>query len=309
VEPEAPSQGSTFEFCYRHPHQVTGVHCTRCGRPICPECMIPAPVGYQCPECVAEARKSFRQGPVRRVRAMRSTSVTVWTLGVLGVIFVLQLASGHGVGLGLTGNVDPFIRRGALVPVLVADGQYTRLVTSMFLHFSVIHILMNAWALWIFGQFVETSLGRAAFVAIYLVGGFCGSTATYLWGPLPEVSVGASGAIVALFGAFIAYNIRRRDSAMSQANLRSAVLIIVLNLFLTLGVSGIDWRAHLGGLVGGFAVGWILDWAGPRASRRGVAIAGIVGVVAIAVVLVAVRTSQIQSQFPDLHQRVAHFFG
>jgi membrane associated rhomboid family serine protease len=300
VEPEAPSQGAAFETCYRHPSEQTGVHCTRCNRPICPECMIPAPVGFQCPECVADARKAFRQGPARRIRAatVRQTSATLATLLLLAAIFVVQLASGHGVGLGLTGQIDPLLRHGAVIPIAVADGQYYRLVTAMFLHFSVLHLLMNAWALWFFGQFIETSYGRWGFVVIFLVGGFCGSVATYLFGPVVEVSAGASGAIFALFGAFIAYNVRRRHSAMSRANLQSAVFLILLNLFLTLGYSQIDWRAHLGGIVGGFAVGGVIDWAGSRQSRRGTAIAGVVGILAIGVGMVVVRTAQLQAQFP-----------
>jgi len=272
------------------------VHCTRCGRPICPDCMIPAPVGYQCPECVAEARKAFRQGPTQTLRSVRRrTTMTGATLAVLIAVFLLQLIRGQGVGLGMTGNIDPLLREGAIVPPLIASGEYYRLFTAMFLHFSVIHLLMNAWALWIFGQFVETSMGRVAFAVVFLVGGFVGSVASYVFGPVQQIGAGASGAIVALFGAFIAYNLRRRDSAMSRAALQSAVILILLNAFITLGIRGIDWRAHLGGLVGGFVVGGILDWAGPRPSRRTAAIAGVIGVVAGGIAIALARTEQIKS--------------
>ena len=296
MEPEAPSQGATFEFCYRHPNEATGVHCTRCGRPICPDCMIPAPVGYQCPECVADARKAFRQGPTRTIRSVqRRASATSVTLVILVAVFVVQLVRGQGVGLTMTGSIDPLLRNGAIVPPLIAQGEYYRLFTAMFLHFSVIHLLMNAWALWIFGQFVENSMGRLVFAVVFLVGGFIGSVASYVFGPVQQIGAGASGAIVALFGAFIAYNLRRRDSAMSRANLQSAVILILLNAFITLGIRGIDWRAHLGGLVGGFVVGGILDWAGPRQSRRTVAIASVAGVVFAGIALVLARTDQIRT--------------
>src|SRR5262249_39531497 len=217
MEPEAPSQGAAFEFCYRHPHEATGVHCTRCGRPICPECMIPAPVGYQCPECVAEARKAFRQGPVRQIRSVSRMSLTNITLGILVVVYVIQVISGQGVGFGLTtSGVDPLILHGGMQPLSVANGDYYRLVTSMFLHLSPLHILFNGWALLVFGRFVEQSMGRLAFAIVFLVGGLCGSVASYLFSPPIVVSAGASGAIFALFGAFIAYNFRRRQTAMSR---------------------------------------------------------------------------------------------
>jgi membrane associated rhomboid family serine protease len=299
VEPEAPSQGATFETCYRHPKEQTGVHCTRCGRPICPECMIPAPVGYQCPECVAEARKAFRQSPARRVRAIGRGSITNITLGILVVIFVIQVVEGQGLGLGLTSSgSDPLIVHGAMSPILVARGDYYRLFTAMFLHLSLLHILFNGWALLIFGRFVEQALGRVAFAIVFLLGGLCGSVASYLFGPINELSAGASGAIVALFGAFIVYNFRRRDQAMSRANLQSAVMIILLNLLLTLGVSQIDWRAHLGGLVGGAVLAGVLDGIGPSRYRTAIRVGGVVAVAVAVVALVAIRTAQIHSMSP-----------
>jgi len=298
VEPEAPSQGATFEFCYRHPNEATGVHCTRCGRPICPECMIPAPVGYQCPECVAEARKAFRQGPVRQIRSVSRMSLTNITLGLLVVIYVIQVLTGQGLGFGLTsGQVDPLFLHGAMQPAIVASGDYYRLFTAMFLHLSVLHILFNGWALLIFGRFVEQTLGKAGFAIVFLVGGLCGSVASYLFGPPLVASAGASGAIFALFGAFIAYNFRRRDNAMSRANLQSALIIILLNLFLTIGYRQIDWRAHVGGLVGGLILGTALDGIGSRRVQGVVRVGAVVGVLVALVALTAVRTAQLRSQF------------
>ena len=297
MEPQAPAQGAV-EFCYRHPKEQTGVHCTRCGRPICPECMIPAPVGYQCPECVAEARKAFRQGPARRARALSRSSITNITLAILVAVFIVQVASGAGLGLGLTSSrADPLLIHGGMQPASVAVGDYYRLFTAMFLHLSLLHVLFNGWALLIFGRFVEQSLGRVAFAIVFLVGGLCGSVASYMFGSPGVVSAGASGAIVALFGAFIAYNYRRRQNAMSRANLQSAVVIILLNLFLTLGYSQIDWRAHLGGLVGGLILGAALDGFGSFRIRSVVRVGTVVGVALAVLLLVGFRTSQLRSQF------------
>src|SRR3982751_2164907 len=82
-----PPPPATLEECYRHPGVHTGVHCTRCGRPICPDCMVPAPVGYQCPECVKGAKQDFRR-PAARVAVGPRTGVTV-TNGLLLVLILV----------------------------------------------------------------------------------------------------------------------------------------------------------------------------------------------------------------------------
>lgn len=303
MEDEAPDQGwiTQTEYCYRHPKEPTRVHCTRCSRPICTECMIPAPVGYQCPECVAEARRAFRQGPARRIRTLRPTSMTKALLVVLAAVYVVELVkSGGGTPSGRT-----LFDMGAMFPPAVAQGQWWRLITVMFLHASLLHIAFNAWALWIFGQFVESSFGRWNFLVVFFVGGFLGSVASYAFGPVRELGVGASGGIVGLLGAFIAYNLRRRHLAVAQAQLRWILIIILLNVALTLGggglgVGNIDWRAHLGGLVGGFAAGGLIDGLGPRQYRAPVRVAGLIAVVGVGIAVAAWRTAQLHAQFPSL---------
>ena len=86
--PPAP----TIEVCYRHPDVPTRVHCTRCERPICPDCMIPAPVGFQCPDCVEEARREFRKGPGRPLRG--GISVTKALLVAIAIPFVIEIVLG-----------------------------------------------------------------------------------------------------------------------------------------------------------------------------------------------------------------------
>jgi membrane associated rhomboid family serine protease len=260
--------------------------------------MIPAPVGYQCPECVAEARKAFRQGPVKQIRQVSRMSLTNITLGILIAIYVVQVVSGQGLGFGLTStNIDPLFVHGGMQPVAVAAGDYYRLFTAMWLHLSLLHILFNGWALLIFGRFVEQTLGKVGFAIVFLVGGLCGNVLSYLFGPPLVPSAGASGAIFALFGAFIAYNFRRRQSAMSRANLQSALIIILLNLFLTIGYKEIDWRAHVGGLIGGVVLGTALDGIGSRKVQNTVRVGTVVGVLVVLVVLVGIRTAQLRSQF------------
>ena len=270
--------------------------------------MIPAPVGHQCPECVRRARQEFRRGPASAVRSgARGVSVTQLLLIAILGMFAVEVAAGGptaliggpdgrtmidlGASIGLTQLPD-----GGFVGIAV--GQYWRLITSMFLHFGLIHIAFNAYALWLFGRVVERDYGRIRFALIYLVGGFVASAASYAFGPFNAVGAGASGAVFAVFGAFIAYNYRRRHLAMAAQNLRTAVMLIVINLGLALWIPGIDWRAHAGGLVAGLAAGAAADEGASPRRRMALEVGGMVAIAAAGIVLVAVRTTQLRSLFP-----------
>src|SRR6266511_15974 len=198
------------------------------------------------------------------------------------------------------------IRLGAMQPFLIADGQYWRLFSAIFLHAGLLHIAFNAYALWIFGAAMEQALGRTRFLWVFFVTGFLASAASYAFGPVESVGVGASGAIFGVFGAFIAYNYRRRDLAQAAANLRWALMLILLNALLTLGIRLIDWRAHLGGLVAGFAAGMVAEGWGDRRTRRMVLVGGFAAMVAIGVALVAWRTADIRA-LPIFERAVAFF--
>ena len=313
--PPPPPTGEP-EHCYRHPNVETGVHCTRCGRAICPECMIPAPVGHQCPECVNEARREFRRGPGRRIAAAnirRRASVTTVLLVLIGAVYLLEVVAG-GSGSLMTGPsplklIDLGASLGlARIPpngdlVGVAAGQYWRLVSAMFLHAGLLHIAFNAYALWIFGTVVEQELGRPRFLLIYFATGIVASAVSYAFGSItvPGVStpgVGASGAIFGIFGAFVAYNYRRRHLAISAARLRSAITIVVINMVLALSIQGIDWRAHVGGFVAGLFAGFAAEGAGNVSTRRTILVAGFLGLMVATIALVAWHTSQIRAEFP-----------
>ena len=249
--------------CYRHPDVQTGVHCTRCGRPICPDCMRSAPVGHHCPTCVDEARKEFRQGPGRRIAIAnaKATSVTAALLVAIAGVYVLEVFKG-GAGSLLDGpQTLVLVKMGAsvgLFPVTnteivgIALGQTWRLVSSMFLHAGLLHLLFNMYALWIFGAVMEDELGRARFALIYFLTGLAAGAASYAF--MPEVyipAVGASGAVFGVFGALVAFNWKRRHTALGAARLRSAIFILLINAFIGFSSGGaIDWRAHAGGLRG-----------------------------------------------------------
>ena len=301
--PPAP----TIEVCYRHPEVPTRVHCTRCERPICPDCMIPAPVGFQCPECVAEARREFRKGPGRPLRG--GVSVTKALLVAIAIPFVIEIVVG-----GPRALFDPsgqlLFDLGAMAPPAVANGQFWRLFTAMFLHAGILHIALNAYFFYLFGRTVEGSFGRTWMVVIYLVSGFVASVASYAFGPVTTLAVGASGAIAGVFGAFIAYAYRRRHMAMHAANLRMALTVIVLNALIAFGYRAIDWRAHVGGLIAGFVIGYLADQPAAQ-QRRSLAIGGVTVLAGIGVALVLWRTVDIRSMpgFDELVAQVFAFFG
>ena len=293
--PPAP----TIEVCYRHPDVQTRVHCTRCDRPICPDCMIPAPVGHQCPECVEQARRDFRSGPGRALRG--GVSATNALLVAIAIPFVIEVILGGPQAL-FNPSAEILFDMGAMQPIAVADGQFWRLFTAMFLHAGLLHVALNAYFFWLFGRMVEASFGRTWMVLIYVVAGFLASVASYAFGPVTTLAVGASGAISGVFGAFIAYNYGRRQHAMNAANLRMALTVIVLNALIAIGYSSIDWRAHVGGLVAGFALGYLADSSGPARQRAVVRFAGVATLVVIGIALVLWRTAEIRSALPQ-------FFG
>ena len=295
--PVAPAP--TIEVCYRHPDVPTRVHCTRCERPICPDCMIPAPVGYQCPECVEEARRDFRRGPGRPLRG--GVSVTKALLVAIAIPFVIEIVVGGPQAL-FNPSSQLLFDMGAMQPVAVAAGQSWRLFTAMFLHVGLLHVALNAYFFWLFGRMVESVFGRTWMLLIFLVSGFLASVASYAFGPVGALAVGASGAIAGVFGAFIAYNYRRRNLAANAANLRMALSLIVLNALIAIGYRAIDWRAHVGGLVAGFALGYLADRSGPARQQTVMRVAGVATLVAIGVALVVWRTTEIRSAFPQ-------FFG
>jgi len=224
-----PSAGTAT--CYRHPDREAPLRCTRCDRPICLQDAIDAPVGYLCPE---DARQPKRvQRVQRRVAAGMTAPVTRGLVGVLVVAYLLQQAGGI-TGLGVTNGPA------------IAAGQWWRVVTGAFLHASLIHIGFNAYLLWMLGNMLEPSMGRARFGAVYVAGLAGGSAGALLlsWG---ASTLGASGAVSGLMGAAMVL-LRRRGINPWQTSIGTLVLI---NLAFTFVFPGISIGGHLGGLAGG----------------------------------------------------------
>ncbi|WP_291812547.1 rhomboid family intramembrane serine protease [Cellulomonas sp.] len=272
--PGVPGDGTGQPpVCPRHPDRVAYVRCQRCGRPACPECQRPAPVGVHCVDCVAEAARTSREGRTAfggRVRGGRPV-VTLTIIGLCAASYVLQLA------------VPGWTSRWAFSPVAGAYEPW-RFLTAAFLHSpgQVFHILFNMIALWMVGPYLESTLGRGRFATLYLVSALGGSVGAVLLAPATgtwlTAMVGASGAVFGMFGAVLVV-LRRtgRDAG-------PIIGILVLNGVLGFVLPGIAWQAHLGGLVVGALLGAAYAYA-PRDRR---ALVGWAAPVALVVVLAVV---------------------
>jgi membrane associated rhomboid family serine protease len=288
---ESASLGADPAVCYRHPDREAHIRCVRCERRICPECMIPASVGFQCPECVKQGNKSVRQA--RTVFGGRVSDDPGWVskvlIGINVVVYALQVIIGPTVEhrFWLIGGPFPDIVLREIVGV--ADGEYYRLLTAAFLHGSVIHIALNMYALYLFGPPLEAAFGRARFLALYLVSALGGSAASYAVAAYNTPSLGASGAVFGLLGAFFVVNRRLgRDSG-------GLIVLLVINLAYGFLVPNIDWRAHLGGLVTGALCAAVIAYAPNDKRRNAVQVAGFVVVLLVVAAVVVWRTAALTS--------------
>lgn len=270
-ETEAESEEQSWG-CYRHPMDEAGVRCTRCDRPICPRCMITAPVGFQCPECVKGAP------PVRNMRQIQMSAgqahVTTALVAINAAVFVLGLAGGGG-GLGNGGN--SLAADYALYGPAVAQGDWYRLITAGFLHYGLIHVGFNMLILYRLGQMLEPAFGRLRFGLLYATALIGGSVGALILSP-NALTAGASGAVFGLMGA-AAVALRQRGINIMQSSIGA---LLVMNLVLTFAIRGISIGGHLGGLAAGVVAGFILE----RADKQ--VVAGSVAVGALAVVLLGV---------------------
>src|SRR3712207_2585459 len=157
-----------METCYRHPDRETGVSCSSCGRPICPDCMTPTPVGMRCPEC-SKQRTKVRSGPA----AYSTDPTATYVLIAINVIVALGVAAG-GAGLSNDYTASELGRQGALAGPLVADGDYWRILTAGFLHAGPIHLLFNLYSLYILGSLLQPAIGRARFLLLSFASLLCG---------------------------------------------------------------------------------------------------------------------------------------
>lgn len=259
-----PSAGSNRPpVCPRHPDTVAYVRCQRCGRPTCVQCQVPASVGIQCVDCVREQQQAAPQRRTALGAKLRGGPpvVTYVLMGISLAFYVLQLAQGY-----------EFTTKMWFVPVAAGQEPY-RFLTSAFVHSqnNILHLAFNMYALWIVGPFLEAMLGRARYLALYILGALGGSTAVLLLANSPEELitpvVGASGAIFGLFAAVLIV-MRRVGREATQI-----FIVIALNIVIGFVVPGISWQGHMGGLIIGGILGAIFAWS-PRDKWKPYAILG-----------------------------------
>lgn len=279
----AAEPSAQIPVCPRHPDRPSYVRCQRCGRPACPECQRAAAVGFQCVDCVNEAARAtpgvrtVYGGAVATGRPL----VTFAIIAVCALVYVLQwVIPGQFI-------IRQFAYNNFFISPEYGHFEPWRMLTAAFLHSPgfILHIVLNMYMLWMFGQALEPLLGRARFLAIYLLSAVGGSVGYLLLNPvvIPGQQglvpvVGASGAIFGLFGAMLVVQ-RHRGGDTKQL-----WVLIAINGVIGFVVPGIAWEAHLGGLVTGAACAAAVAYA-PKGKRRGLLQA--TGLVLVLVALVA----------------------
>lgn len=200
------------------------------------------------------------------LRAREAPRVTQILVAVNVVVFIAMAIATRRIAMF---GLEDVVRWGANNGPLTTGGQWWRLLSAEFLHFTPLHLLINMWVLWNIGRLTERLFGRWTFLALYLAVAVLASLSSIAWNPL-VISVGASGAIFGVFGAFLAY-LQKRQTRVPRKVIRahwlSTLVFVLFSLVSGALQAGIDNAAHVGGLVAGFCLGWILARpleAGPR---------------------------------------------
>ncbi|MDX6607947.1 MAG: hypothetical protein QOD14_2487 [Solirubrobacterales bacterium] len=247
------------QSCYRHPNRETGVSCSNCGRPICPECMTSTSVGMRCPECATQTTK-VRVGQGAFAADSSKMPATFALIGLNVIVFLVELLGG-GAG-SLNGGGQVVVDAGLRGPD-IANGDWWRVITGGFLHAGILHLLLNMYVLYIAGSILEPGIGTPRFVGIYFVSLVAGSLGALIVDP-NTLTVGASGAIFGLMAAVIVVARGRGVEQIAQ----QFGLFVVLNLVLTFSISGISVGGHIGGLVGGAVAALLVMFVERRMSGR-----------------------------------------
>jgi membrane associated rhomboid family serine protease len=169
----------------------------------------------------------------------------------------------------------------------VAAGEWWRIFTPILLHGGITHILFNMWALWVLGPQIERGVGTWPFVSLYVAAAGVGGVTAYYWGGNFDIAVGASGAIFGLFGVWLNWALRRRNTAWGRSMLGQLGFLLLINAAIPFLIPGISWQAHLGGLLAGFAIGEM--WSrvkGANATQYRTAIGFLLAAVAAAAVII-----------------------
>jgi len=274
------------QYCYRHPDRETGLSCSDCGRPICADCANFGPVGIRCPDHASVRQSStarLKPRPVRRAPGVALASgqapVTRALIAINVAIYLITVVQSHST----TPN-GSIVTRFLLFGPAVANGDWYRLVTAMFLHASILHIGFNMYVLWVIGTPVEQYLGKVRYLGLYFVSGLAGSAGALLQSPLTPV-LGASGAIFGILGAMMILEWQVTGRLAGQA-----AALVAINLGLSFVIPNISWGGHVGGLIGGILIMLAYAHWGTRgrAQYGQLGLGGVIGLLAVGVGSIAI---------------------
>jgi membrane associated rhomboid family serine protease/thioredoxin-like negative regulator of GroEL len=243
--------------------------CVTCGKDFDPASSA-APYSLNCPSCDQNRAQTIRASLPPQPVAPPPTAfpVTIALIAACALVFLAMVLSGVSA---LDPTPDQAIKFGADVGFLTLNGQWWRLVTSMFVHYGIIHIGLNMWCLWNLGRAAEQLLGRFSYLLAYFASGIFGSITSVYWHP-QAAGAGASGAIFGLAGVLVSFvYLKKTPSHLRPSSnmLGSLGTFIAYNLIFGAAIPGISNAAHIGGLVMGLAVGALLPNASaPESSRR-----------------------------------------
>jgi membrane associated rhomboid family serine protease len=232
----------TETVCYRHPDRPAGVRCQRCDRPICPDCMNSAAVGFQCPNCFNEGVRSIprTRTSLGGIQHAGSQQVVTYTLIALNLLVFIAVRVGS----------PQLLSDLVMVPVLVETEPW-RMLTSAFTHWQFFHIFATLFMLWQLGPPLERMLGRLRFTILYLLSAIGGSVAVWLLSSPGGATLGASGAVLGLVGALLVISRAR------GLDITWIIMYVAVTAFLSFAIPSVSWKGHLGGFVTGAAIGWI----------------------------------------------------
>jgi len=251
--------------------------------------MTPAPVGLRCPEHSGKPQGIQRvtqpaQRAVTGVGSRRVNAVTIALISINVVVYLAELAAGgnvNGTGNWIFDHGSLYSARAHTTfgdeAIGVASGDWWRLITSAFLHYGPFHLLINMYSLYYAGTLLEHVIGRWRFALLYLASGLAGAAGALWWSPNSQ-TVGASGAIFGVLGALFVLERSRHIATGGQV-----AMLIVVNLVFTFALSSyISVGGHVGGLLGGMALMWLLLQY--RRSAQ-LSIAAAIGVAAVSIAI------------------------
>ena len=241
----------SLEFCTRHPQQVTGRHCTRCGRPACNECLTQADVGSHCADCVRAARPPAADR-IKFWNAQQSHRVTRGIIAINVLTYLWVITGNSSVSLRQLG-INSHEYDLALAKIFLQNGEWYRIISSGFLHYGLIHIAMNMFLLYQLGQLLEPSLDRGRFLLLYFAALIGGSAGAIALSP-NALTGGASGAVFGLMAA-ATVGLHQRGINPFKTGIGGT---LILNLLITFTIPGISIGGHLGGAITGAVLGYIM---------------------------------------------------